>query len=315
MALIVLGTVAVYLSAPATAVDCIQSKANADLLTKVPEFSVKIVDPNTAGPGSADTADLCNVVAAEYKPASSTVGDDYYTALKAFAGTAKSGDGAAFVDAFLSDLGPDARNGTVEMDGRTVAAFVTPSGDGLAYSAGPSVVIGYVVASDSIAMGLDPAATQEPAKGAFTRLISRVDGMPLSDAFYPGTGPGSYPLGRGRYTTPDDPGWVYFRTTDAKGAVPVRCGIAPGGALAGCDLIPSDVSTSAGANQTVVDDSGPAHYIHSDTTTFSRDVDELRPGHRIVNGPALCWLGYQGVVHCQVGEHAFWLSHQGATLE
>ena len=46
----------------------------------------------------------------------------------------------AVVDAFLSRLGPDARNGTVELDGRIVPSFVTSSGDGYAYAVGPTVV-------------------------------------------------------------------------------------------------------------------------------------------------------------------------------
>ncbi len=55
-----------------------------------------------------------------------------------------------------------------------------------------------------------------------------MDGKPLSDTFFPGTGLASYPLGRGRYTTPNDPGWVFFRTTDAKGATPAHTDIHPG---------------------------------------------------------------------------------------
>lgn len=163
------------------------------------------------------------------------------------------------------------------MDGRTVQSFVTSSGDGLAYAAGPTVVIGYVVPSNSIAHGLDPAATQESAKGAYTTIMAKADGKPLSDRFMPGTGPASYPLARGRYTTPGDPGWLYFRTTDFKGATPKHFGIAPGGTMAGCDVVPSE-QDHGDANQTVVDTSGPAHYSHSDTKTFTRDIDELVPG-------------------------------------
>ena len=54
----------------------------------------------------------------------------------------------------------------------------------------------------------------------------------------------------------------------------MHCGIAPGGTMAGCDLIPVN-SAPAGTNQTIVDGSSPAHYIHSDTTTFNRDVEVL----------------------------------------
>ena len=68
-------------------------------------------------------------------------------------------------------------------------SFVTPTGEGYAYAAGPTAVIGYVVPSETIAHGLDPAATQESAKSAYTRIIAAVDGKPLPDSFFPGTGP------------------------------------------------------------------------------------------------------------------------------
>jgi hypothetical protein len=61
--------------------------------------------------------------------------------------------------------------------------------------------------------------------------------------------------------------------------------------------------------------SAPAHYIHSDTKTFTRDIDELIPGHRIANGAAVCWRGYQGTIHCEVGEHSFSTNGLGATLK
>lgn len=102
----------------ASAVDCAQS---AGLLVKVPGYIVKTITPADAGPGSADSADLCGVAAAELQNASSTLRDDHYTAIKVVGGTANSGDGQAFVGAFLSGLGADARNGTV--DGRTAQSF------------------------------------------------------------------------------------------------------------------------------------------------------------------------------------------------
>ena len=69
------------------------------------------------------------------------------------------------------------------------------------------------------------------------------------------------------------------------------------------------------AHQTLVDGSGPAHYSHSDTTTFTRDVDVLMPGHRLENGAAICWVNYQRPVHCEVGAHSFVLDGQYGTLE
>jgi len=71
------------------------------------------------------------------------------------------------------------------MGERTVQSLMTSTGDGLAYAAGPAVVIGYVVPSATIARGLDPAATQESAKGAYTRIIAAADGKPLSGNFFP----------------------------------------------------------------------------------------------------------------------------------
>ncbi len=304
-------------SPTAAAVGCSGPTGPAGLLAKVPEFLVKTIDPGDAGPGSAGqavTVDLCDAAAAEYSPANSKIGDDHFAALKVLAGNAKSGNGDAFVDAFLSGLGADARNGTVTMEDRVVQSFVTPSGEGYAYAAGPTAVIGYVVPAETIAHGLDPAATQESAKSAYTRIIAAVDGKPLSDRFFPGTGPASYPLGHGRYTTPVDPGWVYFKTDDFKDANPMHCGIAPGGTMAGCDLVPSEMAP-AGTKQTIVDGSGPARFIHSDTATFTRDTDVLAQGHRIENGPALCRWGYQGVMHCEVGEHSFSMNRENATLE
>lgn len=199
------------------------------------------------------------------------------------------------------------------MEGRSVQSFWMSGGDGMSYAAGPTVVIGYVVPANTIANGLDPAATQESAKEAYIRVVSAADGKPLSDRLMPGTGSASYPLARGRYTTPADPGWLYFRTDDLKGAIPAHCGIAPGGALAGCDLVPSE-DAPAGTNQTVVDGSDPARYTHSDAKTFTRDIDVLIPGHRLENGPAVCWLGYQGSIHCEIGEHGFTTNTQHATL-
>jgi hypothetical protein len=316
VALVLVGTMGPQQPPPAMAAECTRSNTNVGLLEKVPEFIGMPIEPGAAGPGSAGPAiaNLCDVAAAEFQPSNSYLGGDHYTAVKVFAGTANSGNGQAFIDAFLSGLGADAANGTVQMDGRTVQSFVTSSGDGLAYAAGPTAIIGYVVPSNTIANGLDPAATQESAKAAYTRIIARADGKPLSDKLFPGTGTESYPLGRGRYTTPTDPGWVYFKTDDVKGATPIHCGIAPGGTMAGCDMAPSG-NSPAGSNQTVVDGSAPAHYSQSDTKTFTRDVDVLMPGHRLENGAAVCWINYQRPVRCEVGAHSFVLDSQYGTLE
>jgi hypothetical protein len=59
----------------------------------------------------------------------------------------------------------------------------------------------------------------------------------------------------------------------------------------------------------------PAHYIRSDTTIFTRDVDVLTPGHRIENGAAVCWINCQRPVHCEVGTHGVVLDSRHGTLE
>ena len=75
------------------------------------------------------------------------------------------------------------------------------------------------------------------------------------------------------------------------------------------------MNVPSGANQTVVDASAPARYVHSDTPTFTRDVDVLREGHRLDNGDATCGMGYQGTVRCVIGEHSFVVSSDFGMLE
>jgi hypothetical protein len=73
-ALSLLATIAVQASPMASAVDCAQS---AGLLARVPGYIVKTITPADAGPGSADTAELCGVAAAELQNASSKLRDDH----------------------------------------------------------------------------------------------------------------------------------------------------------------------------------------------------------------------------------------------
>ena len=65
----------------------------------------------------------------------------------------------------------------------------------------------------------------------------------------------------------------------------------------GCDNVSS--ATPKGTNQTVAGRSEAAAQRHSDTLTFTSDVDILPEGHRLQNGQAKCAVGYQGTVHCQ----------------
>jgi hypothetical protein len=111
----------------------------------------------------------------------------------------------------------------------------------------------------------------------------------------------TYPLAQGHYTMVEDFGWIYFKTPDGR-----ACGIGPLGGPVGCDAVPYDAPS--GTNQTVVESFGPADYTHSDTPTFTRDVDTLPEGHRLQNWLATCAVGYQGTVECKTREHGFVLS-------
>jgi hypothetical protein len=275
-------------------------------------FVVKEICASEVGPGLAGTegvAGLSDLAAAE-------VADTYSSPdsvdFKAVVGTAQSGDAGAFVDAFLSRVG-ETRNDTVTLDGRTVRYFNTPSGEGYAYAEGPTVVIGFISPTPP---GTDQASRQEPAKTLFTRVMAAAIGRPIpvesNDRVRSGIE--GYSPARGRYTTPDDPGWVFFKTESIKGGPSYYCGIGPSGNVAGCDLVPGK-DVPAGMNQTVVDASAPARYTHSDTPTFTRDVDALLEGHRLDNGAASCGRGYQGTIHCVVGDHSFVVSPAYGILE
>jgi len=112
----------------------------------------------------------------------------------------------------------------------------------------------------------------------------------------------TYPLAQGRYTSPTDFYWVFFKTPDGR-----SCGIGPNGGPVGCDAVPVDAPE--GVNQTVVNSWGPAEYRHSDAATFTRDVDVLPEGHRLENWGAGCAVGLQGTVKCTTyGQHGFILS-------
>ena len=127
-----------------------------------------------------------------------------------------------------------------------------------------------------------PAATADPPPGA-----DDID---------------TYPVVQGRFTTPTDFYWVYFKTPDGR-----SCGIGPNGGPVGCDAVPLDAP--AETNQTVVNSWGPAEYHDSNTTTFTRDVDVLPEGHRLQNWGASCGVGNQGTVTCKTyGEHGFMIS-------
>src|ERR1700754_1962914 len=190
------------------------------------QYAVKEICAADVGPGLADgavAAELSDLAAGEVTYIYSSPDS---TALKGLAGTVESGKGDAFVDAFLSRVG-ERRNDTVTLGGRTVRYFNTPSGEGYAYAEGPTVAIGYISPP-----GVDLAATQESAKDVFSRILAAATGTPIPADEHPDTGIDTYSPGRGRYTTPDDPGWVFFTTKNVKGVPGHTCGIGPNGALA-----------------------------------------------------------------------------------
>lgn len=275
-------------------------------------FFVKEICASDVGPslaGKDGVAGLSDLVAAEVANFDSSPDRVF---LKALVGQAEFGNAGAFVDAFFARLG-DTHNDTVTLDGRPVRYFNTPGGEGYAYAEGPTVVIGYISPTPR---GVDQASRQEPAKEVFTRVVAAATGRPIpvdsNDRVRDDIE--GYSPGRGRYTTPDDPGWVFFKTESIKGIASTFCGIGPNGTLAGCDLVP-DKDVPEGMNQTVVEAGSPAHYARSDTPTFTRDVDVLLEGHRLDNGQASCGRGYQGTVHCVIGAHSFVVSSAYGILE
>ena len=111
-----------------------------------------------------------------------------------------------------------------------------------------------------------------------------------------------YPIATGNYTTPQDFYYVFFKTPDGR-----ACGIGPNGGPVGCDAVGHDAP--AGTNQTIVNSWGPAEYLHSDTATFTRDVDVLLAGYRLENWGATCAVDDKGAVHCQTYDnHGFVVS-------
>ncbi len=275
-------------------------------------FLIKEICASDVGPGLAGAdgvAGLSDLAAAE-------VSDTYQSpdavVLKALVGKAQSGNAGAFADAFLSRVG-ETRNDTVTLDGHAVRYFNTPGAEGYAYAEGPTVVIGYISPTPP---GFDRAGNQEVAKELFTRVMAAATGRPIpaDSNDRARSGIEGYSPGRGRYTTPDDPGWVFFKTDSIKGIPSTYCGIGPNGTLAGCDLVPGK-DVPEGMNQTVVEAAAPAHYARSDTPTFTRDVDVLLDGHRLDNGQASCGRGYQGTVHCVIGDHSFVVSSNYGILK
>lgn len=167
------------------------------------------------------------------------------------------------------------------------------------------------------AIGLACAAALYPASAAVAEP---------SDPFDPGT----WPIADGNFTSPGDPGWIFFKP---KGFGGHGCGIGPDGTV-GCDIVPSRWPDGTpvqagrpgppgfyscgsgenycplpppGADQIVASPQQRADYAQSDTPAFTRDVGVLYEGYRLVNGNASCRLGAGSplVLACDSGEHGF----------
>lgn len=275
------------------------------------DATVKPICLDQVGPGlgGSEIAErFADVAAGEITDDTTTIGTNPpgLTVLRVLSGQLASGTGEQFVDALLGRLGPDAANGTVDLSGHRVHHIAIPGGPmGYAFGQGRTVVIGYLAAPGP---GVRPEWVELPGTEAFHRILNAATGTPTDPTVPPGSPDDTYPLGSGRYTTPGDVGWVYFLTEAGQ-----SCGIGPNGAVAGCDNVPADAP--GGTNQTVVRVGSLAEYIASDTTTFTRDVDILPAGHRLDNGDATCSVGYQGTVHCTIGDHGFVIASQYGVLE
>ena len=75
----------------------------------------------------------------------------------------------------------------------------------------------------------------------------------------------------------------------------------------GCEAVPDDAPL--GTNQTIVNSWAPAEYVHSDTASFTRDVDVLPEGYRLENWGATCAVEEHDAVRCETyNDHGFAVS-------
>lgn len=147
--------------------------------------------------------------------------------------------------------------------------------------------------------------------------------------------PGTWPVAQGNFTSSGEPGWIFFKPTGFGGH---GCGISADGSV-GCDIVPgrwpdgTPVQAGVpgppgfyscggencplpppGADQMLVSPQEPARYAESATPDYTRDVDSLPNGYRLVNGGSWCSLSQQGVLRCIAGDHGFTVSAVGATV-
>lgn len=254
------------------------------------------VGPGLEAPDLA--AEFSSVVAGHVKNAERMTGTDL-DLLGVLVGTLKSGTGEDFVARLFSRLGPDATNGTARIADRTMQFIdLRPEGPrGYAYGKGEKVVIAY--ARSPLGPPSHPLMALEITEAVADILPGNTVGSDPSPTAPADDGIADWPLAHGNFSSPTDPGWVYFRT-DGEGVAEIHCGISPDGSMVGCDFARTPYGAPEGTNQLILDGSG-LRYAQSRTPTFTRpDVDIVWIGERIENGPAACRVTDQAPLFCRV---------------
>lgn len=165
-------------------------------------------------------------------------------------------------------------------------------------------------------------ATLLPTLGLLCAAVLHPSATALADD------PSTWPVADGNFTSPGDPGWIFFKPTGFDGG----CGIGPDGTV-GCDIVPGSWAGQPGhpgsydcegqrcplpppgATQTVVSSQAPAGYIQSGSRSFTRDVGILPLGHRLINGNAWCSLSEQATIRCVSGANGFTLNSTYGILD
>jgi hypothetical protein len=220
--------------------------------------------------------------------------------LRAFVGTLKpKADAMLWMGTFAKQLGPDATHGAIDVEGREVTFIdLRPDGPrGFVYGNGRTVVVAYVV--PPLGPPSHPMTPME-VRSVLTQLIETTMPEPVPyNPVHPADIIDEYPLARGTFTVPTDPGWVYFQTDEAA-TVEAHCGMSPDAHIVGCDVAHPPDYRPPDTNQIILDGSG-IHYRHSDTATYTRSgVDVLYAGQRLENGDATCTTLDQVPVFCRI---------------
>ncbi|WP_040793698.1 hypothetical protein [Nocardia paucivorans] len=97
-------------------------------------------------------------------------------------------------------------------------------------------------------------------------------------------------------------GTVFFTTPDGR-----HCAIYWNNGPAGCDAVSIDAPEGTNQIRTAIDE--PAHFLTSETPTFTHPEAKLLPeGHRLSLENTTCGVGFQGTVSCAVADHGFTLA-------